>query len=352
MSINVEVNWSRNPEQNFFRLRINILNIAKEQGVPVTEIIDKFLEDLENLYKEDYKKNVEDINIKEITPSILKSLISYMNRMKKTYEKKEKDDENRQKQKEKKEASDAKKKELEEKVNELISGRSEGTELDAIKTALEDINNGQIDFGAKDKKQIIQELEKRLEEENEKERKAAKESAKKEAAEKARQAEIENKVAKTWQEIEGIADREIKKGIKGVKCWTSIRDNFNKQESDSDDQTIRNKILGLLDEKVSQVKDDEYFEQVKYFTRDFSFLRELPELIKATSGVSIRKFTDKEAYDRFYDLRASLQRGISEYGQINILLENKNTTDGDRRILLARKSVMDKEIEKRKAEGR
>jgi hypothetical protein len=53
------------------------------------------------------------------------------------------------------------------------------------------------------------------------------------------------------------------------------------------------------------------------------------------------------------DLRAELQESTNEYKQINKLLNNKNTIAGDKKILEARKAVIEAEFErKRKEEGR
>ncbi|MBQ2916868.1 MAG: hypothetical protein IJE59_01620 [Clostridia bacterium] len=66
-------------------------------------------------------------------------------------------------------------------------------------------------------------------------------------------------------------------------------------------------------------------------------------------GTSARKMTTKNM-DRFLNLRFELQKTNNEYQQIRRLLSNKFTTEGDKRILLARKDVMDKEFDKKRIE--
>ena len=68
-------------------------------------------------------------------------------------------------------------------------------------------------------------------------------------------------------------------------------------------------------------------------------------------GAKKRKFTDIESYHRYSALRERLIEANNEYLQINKLLGSKKIDNVDRRILLARKEYMDREIENNKKIG-
>lgn len=165
--------------------------------------------------------------------------------------------------------------------------------------------------------------------------------------------EEQEKAQKAMEEIKQILNREDANGnvndrisyLKSIKgTVANKKGNMNKEP--------KKYLLKLIDQSISEEKDQIYYEQVKHFTNNFQFLGEYPELINAKLGARLRKFTDKKAYDRFCNLRTQLQDGVSEYSQVNRLLEDESVNDADKRILEARKSVMDKEIERREIEGR
>ena len=49
MARNIVIKEEQNPEKNFYRVRQDLLRIANDRGVEVTEVIDSFIEDLQNL---------------------------------------------------------------------------------------------------------------------------------------------------------------------------------------------------------------------------------------------------------------------------------------------------------------
>ncbi|MBQ2916869.1 MAG: hypothetical protein IJE59_01625 [Clostridia bacterium] len=245
MGKTIRFDISKSLAMNFAVFENDLKKIAENHGIPVTEAIDQFVLDLENYGKEGYTKKIDEITLGGLTPSILAGLISYMNKMKKAYERKEQNDKKRKEQEERKKSKDSDKKEFEEKINNLISEQKAETQLDSMKMILKDINNGNYAFDTtKEKRKIVREIEKRIELEEEKEKRIVQENAQKEAKEQARQAEIQRKteeekerqeeiqrkVDEAWQSIQGVAKREIKKrNIKESQYWIAIRKKFVEQ---------------------------------------------------------------------------------------------------------------------------
>lgn len=137
-----------------------------------------------------------------------------------------------------------------------------------------------------------------------------------------------------WEEIRSVIENKSNKDI--VK--------LNEEE--------KLRLMEEIDKRIKREEDDIYFDYVKRFTNDFQFLRQYPEIANATLRMKRPKFPnsdeyDKAIYDRFYDLREELQRygHGDEYKAISELLKSEKTTDGDKRILTARLSVINKQLE-------
>ena len=150
------------------------------------------------------------------------------------------------------------------------------------------------------------------------------------------------------EEIQEIVDREFAEGNIESRAMYLKSIKSEARSSDKIGGKAKEYLLEMIGERI---KEETYYEQVEDFTNGFQFLSEYPELVNATSGFRKRKFTDREAYDRFCDLRTKLQSGLNEYSQVNRLLEDKSINDTDKKILEARKSVIDKEIERRREIG-
>lgn len=217
-------------------------------------------------------------------------------------------------------------------------------EKDAIEKMILDIKEDKTGYelSAKEKRTLLRRLEERKK--------------------KLEVIEVTKATAKqAMEEIQRIVDRESTEGnivnrvkyletIKGALCGKGKKSILSGIEISEESKKY---LLELIDIDINEEKTRLYYDQVMNFTNGFQFLSEYPEIIKATSGFTSRKFTDREAYDRFCTLRTSLQDGFSEYSQINRLLSKPNLDNGDKRILEARKRVMDKQIErKREMEGR
>lgn len=330
-----------------------IEKIAEESngGKIVEDVIDDFISDLRNIDNSDYNKKISDIEIKgEISDEVLEELINYLLKVKENairHRKKEEEKNRRQAKKIEKENREevmkGKWQYIETTIEELIS---EGhTKIDAINLVSQGIKDNKYGFDSKEKKYITTKLQEITREVNRREEEKSKEQS--------RQEQIQKKVEETWKGIQEVASRgPVKKGVAKSQYWIAIRNKFEQESSDLKDKNVKNQILELFDETIIREEDNEYFEDIKCATRDFKSLAFFSaEMMNALYGTSAKKISTKNG-ERFYNLRAALQQSYNEYKQIQNLLDDKSTTEGDRRILLARKEVMDKEIEKRKSEGR
>jgi hypothetical protein len=357
MGKTIRFDISKSLAMNFAIFENDLKNIAENHGIPVTEAIDQFVTDLKNYYEDGYTKNIEEITLGGITPKILEGLISYMNKMKKTYAKKEQQEKRRRDKEEKREVNKSNKRELEDRINDLVSQQKAETELDAMKTILNNINTGSYVFEtSKEKRKIVRELVRRISLEDDKAKRIAEEKAEEEAktkaAEEARRLVIQRKVEETWQGIQEVAEKGYKaSGISESAYWIAIKRKFVEESSSLDNEEVKNQILDMFEETIIEKEDEEYFEEVKNVTRGFKYLGFYSaEIMNGMFGNSTRKLSSKNM-DRFLNLRAELQKTANEYTQIRRLLNEKTTTQGDRKILLARKQVIDKEFEKRRRES-
>ena len=339
MAKKIVIKDEQNPEKNFFTIRQDMIKISKERGIPVTQVIDEFMEDLQNLQNMDYEKKIKEIDIRgNISNKLLNSLKSYLIKSKKTFKEMEKKEKKQEKKKEKSEDIETKWTEIEEIINTIIIG--DKTKKDAIGELISAIKSGEFEhkFESKEKKIILGRLEKMLEEIR----------AKEEKQKKAQSAMII---------IQEIVDNEYEKGnVKNKASYLYvIRNGITGKEKNINlginiDKETAKKLLKLIDERIELEKDELYFEQVRRFTRDFQFLKVYPEIIDASRGIrKIDRFTDSESYDRFCSLRELLQKGADEEAQIDKIIKSGKIDAIDEKILLARKEVIEKE-KKRDAE--
>lgn len=318
MSKSIKFDSSQNPAKNFGMIVRNLEEISQDTGRPVTDIIDMFIVDLQNYYNEEYEKKV-DITLKSVTPKMRSSFLSYLNKMKKEYQKKERSEKRKEERDTKRKENEAKEKEMQGKWKEVEKSLSGNiTDSDAFEKMISDIENS--NFNEEEKEFMKVKLD-----------------------------EKRAKFIETWSRIEDIVEQSSETGNKTkLECWQAVKDLIaqrNKSLKINMNEEMEKQMISMIDEKISGEKDVLYYEQVKYFTRDFSFLREYPELQTAMTGSKARKFTDKESFNRFYDLRSLLQNGYNESIQIERLLRRKDIGDADKRILTERKAVINKELE-------
>ena len=111
----------------------------------------------------------------------------------------------------------------------------------------------------------------------------------------------------------------------------------------------KNYFLEGIDKLIGEEIDEEYYEQVRSFTDDFKFLKESSEVMNAINGHSNKrkKFSDPIQYNRFCNLRNLVKKEYDEYEQISNLLKDDSVSSVDKKILEARKAVMDREKEEK-----
>lgn len=323
MNRNYMFEWGGNSAKNFFILESDLKRIAIERQVAPQEVIQEFISDLENRGNPDYEVKVEELNINGIvSQKFIMDAKKYFSRVIKGLEKTQKNEKQRVKAKSDKE-------ELElvwESVREFIEVNKELTITEVLsqikeKSIFLELSNGQ-------RKIVIRRTEKLIEEE-----------AKKEALRKV-------KIEKTWKEVCEIVEREsYGTGFTKPQYWMAIRDKVLQEENVGIklDKSIQEYILELIDAKICDEKELLYYNQVKYFTEDFSFLAAYPEIQVAINGRNGRKFTDRESFDRFYELRASVQQGRDEYSQILKILKVGNIDETSRKILSGRIKVIEQQ---------
>ena len=351
MAKNIVIKEEQNPEKNFYRVRQDLLKIANDRGIEVTEVIDKFMDDLQNLENPDYEKKINEIQIAgNISPKILNSLKAYILRMRKNF----KDIENKAKKKDKSSEIELKWREIEGTI-ERIAKTGEITKKEIIQEVIASIRSGNFEykFDSKEKKTILKRLNALLDEISRQEE----EKIIKEQKEKDKKEEQERNIESAMSLIQEIVDREYEAGnIKNKASYLlSITDAIKGKDKSIKlgikiDKETESKLLELIYSRIELEKDQMYFEQVKKFTKGFQFLREYSEMVNARCGNSkLDKFTDSESYDRFCRLRELLQKKHDEEIGIKYLTESGKVDDIDIRILLARKEVISKE-NKRKCE--
>lgn len=315
---------NENPAKNFTVISKGLEEYAKENNIPLVEVINDMIADLENWRKEGYDKRLKCFNIVAITPQLRVDLINQLKRARNNCEEKARQD---KKNKGKETINDILNEIEKEMDKAILDGKSE---VDVIVEKELDISqDGSL--SSKEKKSILKKLAERKKEIE----------AREVAKAKANQA---------IEEIKEIVDREFAEGNIETRAMYLKSIESEVRDTNKIDGEARQYLLEMIS---GRIKEEIYYEQVEEFTNGFQFLSEYPELVNATSGFRKRKFTDRESYDRFCDLRIKLQAGLSEYSQVNRLLEDKRISGTDKRILEARKSVIDKESAKRRGrEGR
>lgn len=344
MNRKIVVKENRNSEKNFLLIRQDILRIAKDRDTSVLEIIEEFMEDIKHHGEEDYQKNIQEININEnVTDKVLNKLKVYLNKLKKTYKEKE----NKEKRQTKLNERETNWKQIEEIIDRACLEGKQGTKKEIIESLIEGINNNSIEyeFKTKEKKIVLKKLKEMINEIDKKEAMLEQEKEIKEENSK-----------KAMEQIQTIVNREYELGNieNKSKYLSTIKDAITGKNEEINLDIKMEKIseeylLNMLDDTIKMEKEELYFEQVRRFTDDFKFLRAYPEIENARHGYTKReKFTDSESYKRFCSLREKLQKEYNEYNGINNILKDskQKITDTDKRILLERKEVIEKELEK------
>ena len=321
----------------------NLKEIAKERDVNVIVVIEEFKKDMQNYNKEGYQKNIEEINIKEISPKMIGYLIEFLDELIVDEKKNERINAKRQKQQEDKErakeANEAKWNEVIQSLEGSIIEDKTSSRLAKIIEISEKIRLGtySVELTKKEKNYVLKKLGEMESEEI------------KQQQEKAKELKRENEVNKIWELICKRVKCESQKGNKPeVEYWIAIRNNLFGENDGKMKKDLR--ISKDVKSKVSQLLDEEvYYQDVKYYTHDFAFLRDFPEV---ALGCSPRRgFCDKQALLKYTELREILQASWDEHGKITTLLA-KEKDNATRRVLQERKTAIEKERERREKEGR
>lgn len=318
MGKNIKFDSFQNPAKNFAPIVRDLEKISEESNTPTSEVIADFIVDLQNYYSKDYEKKV-DVDLNGVTPWIQSSFITYLNKMKKIYKQRETNKSRRESNIDKKNALQEQMKEKWRQFEKTVDGNIMDEEV--MKKAIDDIENS--DLSRKEKNFMKVQL-------NEKSK----------------------KFNETWKSIEGIVEKQSAENTNRTKpeYWQAIRKLITDRDQRLNikmDEEMEKQMISMIDERISSEKDNLYYEQVKSFTSDFSFLRDDPLIARATIGTRRVKFTDRESYDRYCNLRALLQEGYrGEYQKIEGVLKEGKVDNGDRRILEERMQVMEKEASK------
>lgn len=335
-----------NSARNFFILESDLRNIVKDREKSVEQndgiiqgeitlegVIREFVSDLEHIDDENYEVKVEEINIYGTISR------KFINDAKKYFYDRIKDLEKNRKEEKRKDKNNLSKQETEqmwEEIEEFIRKNKDLTLTNVLLQIKE--KNIFPEINSKQRKAIVKKIEKLIEE-----------GAKKEE-------ERKSKIEKTWKDICAIVDRECPKGdlterayLKNViEYWRAIRDKIVATKEEQEDgfilsDSIQGDIVNLIDGKINPTEELLYYKEVKYFTKNFSFLSRNLETEEGVKGKTGRKFIDRKSYDRFYELRALLQKGYDEYDQISKILESDEIDETSKKILNERKNVLDKE---------
>lgn len=359
MERKIEAKNGKISENSFLGIREDILKAANKEN-SVTQIIDLYIEYLNNYRNPDYVKKTNCIDIiTEIQDGKLDTILSNLKqrllKMRKEYSNREKK-EKRQLQAREKEENWT---QIEDSINKAAEEGKQGTKKEIVERLIESINDGtfEYEFKGKEKKDFLKKL-KGMITEIDKQQAAAEESKRKKQEEEYRR-EIEKRNAesaaeKAMEQIQSIVDREYKAGnVENKAQFLSIIRNTITGETKGIDLGIKmgevsqEHLLKMIDSTIKTEKDEVYFEQVRKFTDDFQFLRVYPEIERGKHGVSKRvKFTDSESYERFCDLREKLQKEYNEEMGIQLLINSNEIDNIDKRILSERKKVIEKENER------
>ncbi len=345
-TIKVKYDQNQNPEKNFGFVKKRLKDLAEQNNISLLESIDLVLKRLEENGDE---TEVEEINLGGIIPSIKVELISYIKKIRKNTVRYESESNKRKKQEEKKKLKEAEQEKfeanwelLEQQIDDLILASKDKSEEEILLQLIADLENREFkkDFSESERKYISNKLNEKLND----------------ARDRSERKENDiNNAKKFLDEIQRIAEREYESGnVKSkAKYLRAIRDSITGEDGSNEfgielESDTKDYFLQEIDTIIDAETDNEYYEQVRAFTEDFKFLRETPEVVDAIKGHSNKrtKFTDSKQYNRFYTLRGFVQKGYDEYEQISKLLMSNKVSNIDKKILEARKSVMDREKEK------
>lgn len=338
----------------------NLQEIAKKRKVSIVVVIEEFKKDIQNLGNSDYQKNIEQINIKSISDEVKSGLISYLNDVARRYIDIEAQVEKRERQRKNLEKTKQENNEkwiiVQNSMNEILQQQEGISKLEAIRIIMEEIQTGicSIELTRKEKRFILRKLEELEDEELSKQgelQPEEKEEIQLEKDDSNPEGKQNNKeqANEIWEQICGkVRIESMRREKPEVVYWIAVRDSlFSEHEGkmqrySSASDEIKEIVRQLLDDEI-------YYQDVKNYTHDFSFLRDFPEV--ALGSTPRRGFYDIKSLLKYTDLRTELQTTWDEYAKIDKLLDTE-TDEATIRVLQARKVAIERQREKRKKEGR
>lgn len=340
MGVKIRFNFRDNPAKIYSAVLNELEKIANERGELVEDVIGDFIIDLRNMSDSDYERKIEEVDISGDTPDrMLSDIIKYLTKARKVYENKTKREEEKANKetltkKDKTQELRDKWEEVEAVINVMTSEEPDRLRSDILGGILISINMGsnEFDLNKRQRKYVVRMLEDLLEEAKREERAITNQRARLEAA---------------WDAITQIVERENEDGKSAnLEYWTAIKEEIVNGEETfgvTVNGQIRSQLIERIDYKINEEKDLIYFKQVEDFTRGFRFLREESQVVTANLGASDVRFTDREAYSRFRNLRYKVQRGKDEYSQIATLLQSDDIDNMSKQILTQRLNVLEAE---------
>lgn len=366
-----------NPANRIKGLKKEFEERAEELGITPEEFINYLIEDLKHYNEDGYKKIIDNIDINgdnnELSQSVISDIIKYLRRLLDNYKKEAKNQARSKKREKKQQELENVWKKFEEELNSIAQNGDTRIKLLKSKTLeLKDDTSKESKYLLKklEEQLRIEENKKRAEENREVERqwqffmenlkpigqdkrmevlnikvselqesndviskkllKKVQEQLLIEENAKKEQTERKNRI---WNEILNTAmNTAQKEKIPFTKCLREMEKYFKSDKRLNINQEEKEEMLEKIDYTV-------YIEEVKNFTKDFSFLKEEPLIIAGTKGLR-RTFTDKKSYDRYKELVKLFDGTMAEEKEIEKILKTNELDEADVKVLESRREAI------------
>lgn len=319
---------------NFNGLVVDLKKYAEIHELEENSVILDYIEDLRNYGEEGYTRKV-DYTLNDGGPLPTKFRAEAIAYLKGIIEKRE----NKSKKDSEKVMTNEAWESIQEQINQIEDSTSR---INFIEAKITELSEG-INTEGLTKKNVRDIIKKLNAEKQKEESKLAK--AKKSDEEK--RVKLQDLLEKA---ISNLKYKIIDENLTYLEFLTMIRQNIEngslKMKASDNNKKILMEILSEKIEQAAQLEEDEYFSEIKRFTRGFTFLSQDALIVSAVRGANA-KITNMKFYKRFYDLRESVRKGASEYSQIQKMLESGDLNETDARILEARKKVIEQERNKK-----
>ena len=286
-----KINKNDNAAKVFIVISNSIEKVVQKTGMSRLDIIIGLKEDIINENKEGYTRQIEQISITGLSTKGKKDLVKYIDRIIK---------------------------------RETAKERT----MKEITIEEQEIKRKKVEDRATAKAQRHEE---------EKAKKAAEEAIK-------RQEKIDNEWEKIKEEVGWTIEAEVKqddfidRSYMIPVMWRIARDRF--LESKKTTTSFSKEILNRFNEEI-------FYQDVKSFTKGFSFLGE-DYLLSVSSGVQEeRRFKDMDSYCRFQDIRSKINYGCAESEGIRRALIMPGIDETTKRILMERQKAIKAQMKRK-----